>query len=59
MRTAVYARFSTDLQRDASIEDQVRSCKERIEKESWVLTATYTDHAVSGSRTLTLSLDDN
>ena len=31
MRTAVYARFSTDLQRDASIEDQVRSCKERIE----------------------------
>src|SRR5438067_1650457 len=49
MRTALYARFSSDLQRDASIEDQIRSCKERIEKESWVLTATYTDHAVSGS----------
>jgi DNA invertase Pin-like site-specific DNA recombinase len=49
MRTAIYARYSTDLQREASIEDQVRSCKDRIEKETWVLTATYTDHAVSGS----------
>jgi DNA invertase Pin-like site-specific DNA recombinase len=49
MRTAIYARYSSDLQRDASIEDQVRSCKERIEKEGWALTATYTDHAISGS----------
>jgi len=49
MRAAIYARYSTDLQRDASIEDQVRACKDRIDKEGWALTATYTDHAVSGS----------
>ncbi len=49
MRTAIYARYSSDLQRDASIEDQVRSCKERIEREGWAQTATYTDHAISGS----------
>ena len=49
MRAAIYARYSTDLQRDASIEDQVRACQERIEQEGWALAATYTDHALSGS----------
>jgi len=49
MRAAIYARYSTELQRDASIEDQVRNCKDRIEKEGWTLAATYTDHAISGS----------
>jgi site-specific DNA recombinase len=40
---------SSDLQRDASIADQVRSCEARIDKEGWTLVATYTDHAISGS----------
>lgn len=49
MRAAIYARYSTELQRDASIEDQVRSCKARIEVEGWSLVRTYTDHAQSGA----------
>lgn len=49
MRAAIYARYSTDLQRDASIDDQVRSCKARIDKEGRVLLTTYTDRAISGS----------
>ncbi len=52
MRAVIYARYSSDLQRDASIEDQVRLCRERIEKEGWRLAATYTDHAVSGATRL-------
>ena len=52
MRAVIYARYSSDNQRDASIEDQVRTCKARIEKEGWVLVATYSDHAVSGSNRL-------
>ncbi len=52
MRVVIYARYSSDLQRDASIEDQVRLCRERIEKEGWTLVATYTDHAVSGATRL-------
>lgn len=52
MRAAIYARYSSDLQRDASIEDQVRLCKERIEQEQWALHATYTDHAMSGASRL-------
>jgi DNA invertase Pin-like site-specific DNA recombinase len=48
-RAAIYARYSTDLQRDASIEDQIRVCKERIKREGWRLVATYTDRAISGA----------
>src|SRR5262249_48900091 len=49
MRAVIYARYSTDLQREASIEDQVRVCKVRIKHEGWHLVATYTDRAVSGA----------
>jgi len=52
MRAAIYARYSTDLQRDASIEDQVRLCKQRIEREGWQLVSTYTDRAQSGANHL-------
>ncbi len=52
LRVAVYARFSSDNQRDASIEDQVRICRARAEREGWVITESFTDYAVSGSTTL-------
>ena len=52
MRAAIYARYSSDLQRDASIEDQIRVCRERLEHEGWTLSATYTDHAKSGASAL-------
>src|SRR5262249_50897720 len=48
-RAVIYARYSSDLQRDASIEDQVRVCKARIKQEAWQLVATYADRAVSGA----------
>ncbi len=34
-RVALYARFSTQMQRETSIEDQVRLCKERADREHW------------------------
>ena len=39
MRAAIYARFSTQMQREASIEDQVRLCRERAEREGWTVVA--------------------
>ena len=33
MRAVIYARYSTDLQSAASIDDQVRLCRERIERD--------------------------
>ncbi len=52
MRAVIYARYSSDNQRDASIEDQVRLCRRRIEQEEWQLGEVYSDHAISGASTL-------
>lgn len=49
MRAALYARFSTDLQRAASIEDQFRNCRKRAALEGWTVVATFADAAMSGS----------
>jgi len=49
IRVALYARYSTDLQNAASIEDQIRICRERAEREGWKVVATHQDAAVSGS----------
>ena len=46
---ALYARYSSDLQTDASIEDQLRLCEERAMREGWDVRQRYTDHATSGA----------
>ena len=40
------------MQREASIEDQLRACRLRIETEGWEVAATYTDHGLSGASRL-------
>src|ERR1700688_3314431 len=52
MRAVIYVRYSSDLQREASIEDQVSVCRQRIEREGWQLTTTYSDAASSGASRL-------
>ena len=49
MRAVIYARYSSELQRDASIEDQVRVCRRRIDAEGWSLERVYSDHGASGA----------
>ncbi len=48
MRACLYARFSTDRQSDASIEDQFRLCESRLPAGAKVV-ARHSDAAVSGS----------
>ena len=48
LRCALYARYSSDQQRAASIEDQFRVCRERAERESWKVVGCYKDSAISG-----------
>lgn len=48
-RVAIYARYSSDLQTDASIEDQVRICRERVEKDGGTVVQVYSDHGISGA----------
>ena len=49
MRAAIYARYSTDLQSISSIDDQIRLCRERIERDGHELVQIYSDRAVSGA----------
>ena len=51
-KAAVYARFSREDQREASIEDQVRSCTKLIEDRGWQVADVYCDRAISGATTL-------
>ena len=52
MRVALYARYSSEHQRDASIEDQLRICRQRVEREGWTVIGSYTDRAISGASLL-------
>jgi DNA invertase Pin-like site-specific DNA recombinase len=35
MKVAIYARYSSDHQRDASITDQFRVCREFAQRQGW------------------------
>jgi site-specific DNA recombinase len=52
LRAVVYARYSSDLQSAASIEDQVRECRAFIERQGWVYEHAYVDRALSGASML-------
>ena len=49
LRVALYARYSSDLQNAASIEDQIRLCRERAVREGWTVVGSYEDAGLSGS----------
>ncbi|MBU3889762.1 recombinase family protein [Methylosinus sp. KRF6] len=52
MKVALYARYSSDNQRDASIEDQLRLCRQHADKQGWTIVDSYTDRAISGASLL-------
>lgn len=47
-KAVIYARFSCNRQREASIEDQLRVCREWCAREGYEVAAEYCDRAVSG-----------
>ncbi len=51
MRCAIYARYSDPIQRESSIEDQIRQCREFAERHGWVVIDEYvvSDRAISGA----------
>ncbi|MEZ0468952.1 recombinase family protein, partial [Phaeobacter sp. SYSU ZJ3003] len=52
LRAAIYARYSTDKQKDTSVEDQIRLCRRMCEQNGWQVTEVFTDHALSGKNAL-------
>ena len=51
-RAAIYARYSTNLQSSASIDDQFHQCRKRADAEGWQVIEVYSDQAISGASTL-------
>jgi DNA invertase Pin-like site-specific DNA recombinase len=52
LKVAIYARYSSDNQRDASIADQLRICREFASRHGWTVVQEFTDHAISGATLL-------
>ncbi len=50
IRTAAYARYSSDSQRAASIRDQIRNVEDFCRRMGWPAPAVFKDEAVSGAR---------
>jgi site-specific DNA recombinase len=49
-RVAIYARYSTDLQRPSSIDDQIRECRDAAARNGWTVMDSYirSDESSSG-----------
>ena len=50
MRTAAYTRYSSRMQRESSLEDQLRNIRSRCAREGWPEPTVYPDAAISGTR---------
>ncbi|MPQ75193.1 recombinase family protein [Acetobacter senegalensis] len=58
MRVVLYARYSSDTQRDASIEDQLRICRTYAEQQGWTIVDSYSDRAISGASLIRPGIQD-
>ena len=47
MRCVIYARFSSDGQREESVEGQLRECKEYAERHNMTVVTSFIDRALS------------
>lgn len=57
MNAVIYARFSSDRQREASIEGQIRECTEYARKNGIAVVNSYIDRALSASKDTEKRLD--
>ena len=49
LSVALYARYSSDNQWDAPIDDQLRLCRELATREGWRVAESYFDRSISGA----------
>lgn len=52
-RVAIYARYSSELQDERSIEDQTRICRQHADNAGWTVVDCYADAGISGESLLT------
>lgn len=49
IRAAIYARYSTEMQSAASIQDQIRLCRKLCDERGWTVVDIFADEAISGA----------
>lgn len=49
MKAVVYARFSTEMQSESSIDDQLRVCRDYAAARGWTVTDEFSDRGISGA----------
>ncbi|MFD0980339.1 recombinase family protein [Tropicimonas aquimaris] len=52
-RAVIYARYSSELQDERSIEDQVRVCRQYADNAGWTVVDCYSDAGISGASMIT------
>lgn len=57
MKAVIYARFSSDRQREESIEGQIRECTEYANRNGIIIVGSYVDRALSASKETEKRLD--
>lgn len=58
LRVALHARFSSELQRNASIEDQIRICRKRAEERGYEVVKVYVDRPLSRAPLVRLGMQE-
>jgi len=60
VRCAVYTRYSSDLQRPASTEDQIRNCQDAADREGWTIVGKYifSDEEITGQTLVGRNVDE-
>ena len=57
-RAVIYARYSSDKSREASIPDQIRVCQELADRHGWEVIAVFQDAAISGASSFRTGYED-
>ena len=57
-RAVIYARYSSDKSREASIPDQIRVCRELADRHGWEVVAVFQDAAISGASSFRTGYED-
>ena len=57
-RAVIYARYSNEKSREASIPDQLRVCRELADRHGWEVVAAFQDAAISGASAFRAGYED-
>ena len=58
LRAVIYARYSSEKSREASIPDQIRICRELADRQGWEIVAVFQDAAISAASSFRSSYEN-